>query len=412
MSGGRPAFPHIGWDPTPGDVQDTRDLARKLGGLARELGTSVRELERIECGAWKGDAARAFVEYVGADVAPLIRKSHESFGKASRALYRWARELQEFQDEADRLEKAAGDKLEARAKAAAQADGEGSKALAKASGDVTHVTGQVHDLEDRYARAADAIARELDKAGDIAPDEPGFWDRLTKGITDAWDATGKWLKDHTDLVKLIGDLLSDLTAVLAVLAIATLPVPPLAAVFGTAALLTSGLALASHGIAKAAGADVSWMQLGFDALGLLPGIGALGRGAKVIGRGPADDAARALGKGFTSKSIGAQRIKLATGDDAAQVTGGLPLLPGKVIIGGTAEDVYSVSHPSSGLLSRMGGLAHTGYLPGQLIGTKGLNSVPSWNIGPTSVGGRVLDSTLKIGPKIPYIPDHVDEAVN
>ncbi|MFI8926668.1 hypothetical protein ACIG3E_03145 [Streptomyces sp. NPDC053474] len=40
MSGGRPAFPHIGWDPTPGDVQDTRDLARKLGGLARELGTS------------------------------------------------------------------------------------------------------------------------------------------------------------------------------------------------------------------------------------------------------------------------------------------------------------------------------------------------------------------------------------
>ncbi|MEW2523250.1 enoyl-CoA hydratase/isomerase family protein [Streptomyces sp. NPDC047071] len=412
MSGRRPAFPHIGWDPTPGDVQDTRDLARKLGGLARELGTSVRELERIECGAWKGEAARAFVEYVGADVAPLIRKSHESFSKASRALYRWARELQEFQDEADRLEKAAGDKLEARGKAEARADGKGSKALAEASGDVTHVTGQVHDLEDRYARAADAIARELDKAGDIAPDEPGFWDRLTKGLADAWDATGKWLKDHADLVKLIGDLLSDLTAVLAVLAIATLPFPPLAAVFGTAALLTSGLALASHGIAKAAGADVSWMQLGFDALGLLPGIGALGRGAKVIGQGPADDVARALGKGFKASGPGKARIQLATGGDAGMVSGGLPLLPGKVVIGGKGRNVYTVTHQSSGVMSRMGGVAHAGYLPGQLIGTKGLNLVPKWNVAPVSVGGRVLDGALKIGPKVPYIPGHISEAVD
>ncbi|QDQ13046.1 enoyl-CoA hydratase/isomerase family protein [Streptomyces spectabilis] len=411
MPGRRPAFPHIGWDPTPGDVQDTRDLAKKLGGLADELGASVRELERISCGAWKGEAARAFVAYVGEDVAPLVRKSHESFGKASRALHRWAGELQDFQDEADRLEKAAGEKLEARGKAEAAADGKGSKELAKASGDVTHVTGQVHDLEDRYARAAHAITKELDKAGDIAPDEPGFWDKLTQGITDAWDATGKWLKDHADLVKLIGDLLSDLTAVLAVLAIATLPFPPLAAVFGTAALITSGLALASHGMAKAAGADVSWMQLGFDALGLLPGIGAIGKGAKAIGKAPADDIAKALGKGYKASGPGKARFPLATGEDARLVSGGLPLLPGKVVIGGKSLNAYSVTHQSSGFMSRMGGVANYGYLPGQLIGTKGLNLVPKWNVDPMSAGGRVLDSALKIGPKIPYIPDHISEAV-
>ncbi|MFC9019446.1 WXG100 family type VII secretion target, partial [Streptomyces albidoflavus] len=90
MPGRRPAFPHIGWDPTPGDVADTRDLAKTLGGLATDLGEAVRDLDRIDAGAWKGKAANAFVEYVGEDVTPLIRKSHQSFGKASRALHRWS----------------------------------------------------------------------------------------------------------------------------------------------------------------------------------------------------------------------------------------------------------------------------------------------------------------------------------
>ncbi len=113
----RPSFPNIGWDPTPGDVHDTRELAKRLGGLASELGTAVNELERIECGAWKGKTAVAFSEYVSTDVTPLIKKSYESFDKASRALHRWAGQLQHLQDEADRLEKQAGDALDAEAAA-------------------------------------------------------------------------------------------------------------------------------------------------------------------------------------------------------------------------------------------------------------------------------------------------------
>ncbi|MGW2956963.1 hypothetical protein ACWDGI_00550 [Streptomyces sp. NPDC001220] len=119
MAGQRPAFPHIGWDPTPGSVEDTRDLAKQLGKLAGELGTALHELERIECGAWKGKTAIAFTEYIGKDVTPLARKSHDSFDKASRALHRWAADLQDFQDRADRLEKSAGEKLDAKAKAQA-----------------------------------------------------------------------------------------------------------------------------------------------------------------------------------------------------------------------------------------------------------------------------------------------------
>ncbi|MGV9881810.1 enoyl-CoA hydratase/isomerase family protein [Streptomyces sp. NPDC003006] len=401
----RPAFPNIGWDPTPGDVQDTRELAKKLGGLAGELGAAVRDLERIECGAWKGKAALAFTEYIGEDVTPLIRKSHESFDKASRALHRWAKELADFQDEADRLEKKAGDKLDARSEAKPD-----SEEMGRASGAVTDLIGDVHDLEDRYGKAAGAISKELDKAGDIAPDEPGFWDRLTKGVADAWDAAGKWLQDHADLIKLIGDLLSDLTAVLGLLAIVTLPFPPLAAVFGSAALITSGLALGAHGLAKVGGADVSWAQVGLDAVGLMPGIGAFGKGIKVVGKGPALAKAAALGKGFKATQLGDARMLLSIGDAAKDATGGLKLLPGKVVLGGTAKNVYEVAHATSGTMSRMGGIASQGYHEGQWIGSKGANLLPGVNINPLGAG-IAMDAGLKIFPKITSIHQHVGDAL-
>lgn len=409
--GKRPAFPHIGWDPTPGDVTDTRELAKKLGGLATELGSAVRDLERIECGAWKGKTALAFTEYIGHDVTPLVRKSYESFDKASRALHKWAGELQDFQDEADRLEKSAGRKLEAREEAEPD-----SEEAAKASGDVDGVTQQVHDLEDRYSRAAGAISKELDKASDIAPDEPGFWDKLTKGVADAWDATGQWIKDHADMIKLIGDLLSDLTAVLGLLAIITLPFPPLAAIFGTAALIASGLALVAHGVAKAAGADVSWMQVGMDAVGLMPGIGAFSKGIKVAGRttklARAAGLAKAgnLGKGFQATNIGKARMLISTGEQAGFVKGGIKLLPGKVVLGGMADNVYEVSHATSGLASRMGGVANQGYHAGQWLGSKGANLIPGVSINPLGAG-IAMDAGLKIFPKIESIHQHVGEAL-
>ncbi|MEU2779894.1 hypothetical protein ABZ646_45555 [Streptomyces sp. NPDC007162] len=45
---------------------------------------------------------------------------------------------------------------------------------------------KVHELEADYRAAARQVSKELDKAGDIAPDEPGFWDKLGKesGETD------------------------------------------------------------------------------------------------------------------------------------------------------------------------------------------------------------------------------------
>ncbi|QWB23803.1 MULTISPECIES: WXG100 family type VII secretion target [Streptomyces] len=394
MAGQRTVPPNIGWDPTPGSVEDTRELAKRLGKLAGELGTAVRELERIECGAWKGKTAVAFTEYIGEDVTPLIRKSHESFDKASRALHRWANDLQDFQDETDRLEKKAGEKLDAKAEAK-----EGTDEYGKASGDVTGLIQKVHELEDRYKQAAAKISKELDKAADIAPDEPGFWEKLGNGIADAWDATGDWLKEHADLIKAIGDVMGDITAVLGMLAIVTLPFPPLAAIFGTAALIGAGLTLATHGVAKAAGADVSWATLGLDAVGLLPGIGMFGKGVKVVGAGKAALTAERLGKGFSATKIGSSRVLMSFGKESADISGGLGKA-GLVKIGGMSNNVFEVAHGSSGLMSRMGGLSYAGYHQGQLIGSKGANMIPGVAINPFSAGGIALDAGLKVAPKI------------
>ncbi|WP_409236788.1 enoyl-CoA hydratase/isomerase family protein [Streptomyces sp. PA5.6] len=373
----RPALPNIGWDPTPGNVEDTRELAKKLGGLAGELGAAVRDLERIECGAWKGKAALAFTEYIGEDVTPLIRKSHESFDKASRALHRWAKELKEFQDETDRLEKKAGEKLDARSEAKPD-----SKESAKTSGDVDEVIGQVHDLEDRFAKAAGAISKELDKAGDIAPDEPGFWDKLTKGVTDAWKTAGEWIKDHAELIKMIGDALSLISSALGILAIITAPFEPIGAIFAAASMVTSGAALLTHLTAKAAGAEVSWVEIGFDAFGVLPGVKGLLGTAKV-----------AKGASATARAA-----KLGSGYEAGMKSSRLLQLFGK---GKPAPVVQLAEGGSRTRLAVESGLQN--FRGGQLAGTKSINALGSRLpfiksdelISPMGQGGRAFDAAIK-----------------
>jgi hypothetical protein len=122
----------------------------------------------------------------------------------------------------------------------------------------------------------------LDKAGDIAPDKPGFFSRMVHDVEDAWHDTAQWLHDHADMIAHIGDILSAISGVLGVIAIITAPFEPVGAIFAGAAAATSGLALLAHLTAKAEGANVSWTNIGLDAVGALPGIKGFTMGAKVM----------------------------------------------------------------------------------------------------------------------------------
>ncbi|WNI15975.1 putative T7SS-secreted protein [Actinacidiphila sp. ITFR-21] len=431
------SFPHLGYDPTPGDVGRTRSLARQLGDLHGELTTTVGELERIGCGYWKGEAAKAFVAHIDSDVTPLIKKAHDSFGRASDALSRWADQLHGFQAEADGLEKEAAAKQSAvdQARAAldsppphdgvphpapetapdpdaAADDKKKRQALTDAGDALRGVRDRAHELHTRYTGAAASISHDLDKAADIAPDQPGLFSRMVHGIEGAWADTVQWVKDHADLIRLIGDLLSDLSGILGVLAIITAPFEPLRAIFAVAAVVTSAAALISHLVAKAAGADVSWVSIGFDALGVVPGIGAFAKGAKVVDGTVAAVRAAELGDGFRGVTTIGRNLVGKAGEFIAggkQITlyknlklefGGLKAA-GKIVSGGK-------------IVNRMQLVSEQLYQHGQLLGTRGLRTITGGRVAIDAMSGtgRAIDAGLKLAPKLYSVPQHIGEAIH
>lgn len=333
-----------------------------------------------------------------------------AFHKASKALHSWAGQLERFQDEADRLERKAGTALDADEQAKAK-----DKDRSETSNQVGKVEGEVEDLEHRYRKAADAIGADFDSASGLAPDEPGFFESLADDIADTWNATIDWIQEHADDIAMLGDLLSDITGILGMLAILTMPFEPLGAIFGAAALITSGLALVSHSVAKAAGADVEWKSIGLDAVGLMPGIGLFSKGVKVVSKVTAT--ARGVkktefGADFvaTELSPGVRNI-FATGELAGKTQGGLGLFGKRVVLGGKFDSIGLISH-ESGALSRLAGMSEAGYHQGQLLGTKGINLIPKVNINPTRLPGMLMDAGIKIAPKFGSIPDHLHEATS
>jgi hypothetical protein len=432
------SFPHLGFDPTPGDVERTRTLARQIGDVHTELNTTVAELDRLDCGYWKGEAAKAFIAHIDSDVTPLIKKAHDSFGRASGALSRWADQLHGFQAEADALEREAATKqgtLDHAKTAAGMPPDDGAphpqpeaspdpdpaaaaeakkkqQAVTDAHNALDGVRHRAQELHNRFTSAANAISHDLDKAGDIAPDKPGLFSRMVHGIEDAWNDTVQWVKDHADLIKLIGDLLSDLSGILGVLAIITAPFEPLGAIFAAAAVVTSAAALITHLIAKAAGADVSWLSIGFDALGAIPGIGAFSKGAKVADGAVAATRAAELGEGFRGVTTVGRNFVGKTGEFIA---GGKQIkLFGNVKLefGGfkTAGKIIS----DGKIINRMQMVSEQLYHGGQLIGTKGIKTITGGRvvIDAMSNTGRAIDAGLKLAPKLYSIPQHIGEAVH
>jgi hypothetical protein len=429
-------LPALGFDPTPGSVQATRDLGRLLGNMSSELGTILSNIDGADRGSWQGQAANAFMDHLNSDLKPAVQKCHDSFSTASTLLYRWADQLDGFQAEADRLEQEAQTKKGAVDAAKTTAYGPGGtphptpapagspqaaqdaknqKALTDAQDAVSDVLRRAHDLHDRFIGAARSIADQLHHAGQLAPGKPGLFDSIVDGIGDAFKGAWHWVEDHADAIKFIGDLLSDLSGILGILAIITAPFEPLGAIFAVAAIAASAAALVTHAVAKAAGADVSWMSLGVDALGVLPGVGMLGKTAKVANEATA--AARSaslagkLGKTFEAGVQGGHDIiGIAKEGQSALKTFGVF---GKQISVWGEKTVGVISHDGS-FISRAQSVIETTYRPGQMLGTKGLNLIPKVAIDPMGALGRTIDAGLKIAPKIYFLPKgiHNDMEMN
>ncbi|MFJ2608874.1 hypothetical protein ACIO13_28425 [Streptomyces sp. NPDC087425] len=302
-----PDYPHLGFNPTPGDTETVSDLYKKLSSCAKVLEDTHGLVTKLMDGSyWEGDAAVAFREQLDGGPLPLnLKNAAHSIRKAARHVHSWEGELDEFQSRAKKLEQDAKEAQEAldtakghatKAKNNPDLDGKGSQhekaqksltgantAVEKAQSDLEKVIGKAKKLAEEHEEKARYRAGKIRGATKkLAPHEPG------------------WLEEFADwFTENLPDILSFTAGVIGLVAL-------FVATGGVAAavLLLSAAALSATALLLRVTDDEVWASLvdGFtkgefdsdfwgnivslsgDALGALPGLSAVGLGARATFR--------------------------------------------------------------------------------------------------------------------------------
>lgn len=166
MSGYARALPHLGFDPAPGDVGLTRDLARRHHQVAQEVRQVLTQVEQVDLTSWQGRAGQA-VQALRATFPPALRSVASTADTLQEATSRWADQLSSFQAEADALERQAARAAENQQALQVRQAGlpPGSQVLSKdleaASAAVTGIERQAWDLRERYLEAAAKTAEDI-----------------------------------------------------------------------------------------------------------------------------------------------------------------------------------------------------------------------------------------------------------
>ncbi|MFC7308681.1 putative T7SS-secreted protein [Streptomyces monticola] len=328
-------YPAIGFDPAPGNPGNVESLAARTKKAATALDNAQNSIKRLTGNvSWAGDAASAFSKKVG-ELPRWLKDSHTAMQTASTELSKWRESLTHYQSTArtyeaqakqakgqvaaaeksrdaasNRYNQAANDpayrmsgqmmtgtalqqaqsQIDAANSRLQQADTELSSAssqLDNAQRELEEIIKRAEQLLEDHQAEARGIAGQIRKATDGAPD-PGFWEKLGDQFKKIGHAIQEWCARHKDLLKKIGDWLSNISAVLGILSLLTLWCPPLSGALALASAGFSAGALLSHGAAKIGGADIGVMDLVGDAVGVIPGAGfaktAITGSAKVVVR--------------------------------------------------------------------------------------------------------------------------------
>ncbi|CAL9552411.1 putative T7SS-secreted protein [Streptomyces sp. enrichment culture] len=274
-------------DPTPGDPEEVAELGRKLRKMANMIDEQSRVIDALaSVEGWDSEAGKGFHELAGG-TADKLKKSFERYDEAAKAIGedvsegtsdRFASEMRRAQRKAD---KALSDYRAAEGEHDL-ADREVKKITDKHPlGDIPTAEKEEHD---RWVKKRADALHDIGSARKAVKDARDIYD-------DAGDKAARHIKNivHHDSVRDPGgfmnfladwaDMLSNISAVLSVLAVICAFVPPLqflVPIFAALAVLTSAAALAGHAYDMSVrGGKVDWLKLGADTLGVLPGLGAL-----------------------------------------------------------------------------------------------------------------------------------------
>lgn len=363
------SFPSLGFDPAPGDLATAGQVVRGVADTARALEEISALLSGAADGAWRGQAAIAFRDLLSDEFRPKVTTAARSFGTAHRALDGWldtmgssqsrARSLEAQHAEAVRRARAAHAALAgipeatapagaARTPEEASAESERLRARAAVSRSVSSADTEVERIErdarnllHEYEDLGRQAAAGLQRAMDIAPTEPGFWQRLADDVRTTLDTIDEYVADLVEgavefleefapLLDVIGDLAGMLGAVCGVLAW----IPGLQ-IFAGAALVLGALAMGAHYLA-AVGESGSFAEALTDGEFLMDAAGvALGVGAWRIGK-QVVEAARS-GSSFVSGAPAVRSVPQLIGRAQDMVPSFFQLATGASYSMGTAE---------------------------------------------------------------------------
>lgn len=280
-------------DPTPGDPEEVAELGRKLRKMAdmiEEQSRVIKALASVE--GWDSEAGKGFHELAGG-TADKLKKSFERYDEAAKAIGEDVREgsSDQFASEMRRAQRKADKALADYREAEADhdlADDEVKKFTEKYP--AQNIPAADKEEYERWVKKRDEALHRIGDARRAVKDAREIYD-------DAGDKAARHIRNvvHHDAVRDPGgfmnlladwaDMLSNISAVLSVLAVICAFVPPLqflAPVFAALAVVTSAAALAGHAYDMTVrGGKVDWMKLGADALGVFPGLGAL-KGIKAL----------------------------------------------------------------------------------------------------------------------------------
>ncbi|SEE65099.1 hypothetical protein [Streptomyces sp. Ag109_O5-10] len=347
-------YPHLGFDPAPGSTDLVRDVHHRLSDCAREMEKAHAKVTRLMNGSyWEGDAAVAFRAQLEGGPLPLnLRNGARSVAKAAGQLDLWAGELEEFQRRARKLDGEAAEAREALRRA------RGHAAQHTAREDLDDVLKRARTLAGEHEETARRRARHIgDATHRLAPHEPSAWDEFTD-----------WLGDN------LPDVLSACAAVLGVIALLGLTAVAPWMLFLAAGLLSG----AAFGLRVSDPEVLSSLKDGFtkgeldidfwsnllgvagDFLGMLPGLGAVAKGAMkapellAATAGPAGEAEGVLTLG---QRIAKARVRAGTSirtvgvsirTEAAAAEGAVSLLSHPRVLGGRlAPIVEKVDRPAT-----------------------------------------------------------------
>ena len=162
------SLPALGFDPAPGDVGLTRNLARQHSLIAQEARQVLALVERLNLSPLQGRTADA-LRTIQATFPPALRSTASAADRLQAAASSWADQLSGFQAEADALERqataATAHQQALQAKQATMPPGSAvlTDDLQTAAATVTSVHSQAQELHQRYLAAADKTAAGVDE---------------------------------------------------------------------------------------------------------------------------------------------------------------------------------------------------------------------------------------------------------